>query len=210
MRTEKYEKAGALSSSALSSFAKEMAGGEKRSKAMATALGLGGEFHRRVLEPHIEAEWEGTEKEELSITTMIERLVDTPSLMDLMGADETETEIHCYKDLDINGVMIPFKGILDIRNKKRDIGVDLKTTAASTYPQFMKSMDRFNYWSQAWIYKQVGGVNRFMFYAFEKKGKFMSFMIDVDQFPNMMALGEARVKFLAELYIEKNGLPTMD
>jgi exodeoxyribonuclease VIII len=144
---------------------------------------IGGYFHTLILEPEkiekykiIEATTRNTNKyKELSggEICLLQHEVDKIELMrDIVIANKVceslikgfNVEYEVPGICDINGVM--WKGKADIINHDEGLIVDLKTT--SDISQFQYSAKKYNYDSQAYIYKKLFGYD-LIFLAIDKK-----------------------------------------
>jgi len=63
---------------------------------------------------------------------------------------------------------IRFKSMLDVCLEKHRLGGDLKTTAATTYKDFVAAIHRFNYYRQGALYMEVADLDTFVFIGLPK------------------------------------------
>jgi hypothetical protein len=83
----------------------------------------------------------------------------------LIRAPGTEYEVKV--ETPINGV--PWLGYVDGWNKKSNYAFDLKTTRDASPASFQRDAWNFGYFTQAAIYAQLTGVERFYIFAVESQ-----------------------------------------
>ena len=160
---------------------------------------VGGAFHQMVLEPHkfdrtavVESSSRQTKKykeavaesgEDMLLLTkemdnldaMFDRIEGCDLIRDIIRGDEVEYEVPAISE--ICGEM--WKGKADVVNHNEGLIVDLKTT--SDISKFHVSAKRYNYDSQAFIYKMLFGYDM-VFVAIDKKTHKLGFFDCSEQF----------------------------
>ena len=125
-----------------------------------------------------------------NIELMIDKIDNTKICEDLIRGDKIEYEVPNIVELEGN----MWKGKADVVNHKEDLVIDLKTTADIN--KFRNSAFRYNYDSQAYIYKALFGYD-FIFIAIDKTTKQIGIFECSDEFLNS---GYAKVQKACEIY----------
>jgi hypothetical protein len=144
---------------------------------------IGGYFHTAILEPSklgnfriVEASTRSTKKykeeaagemcllthEVVNLDIMIETMLDNNVCRDLIKGKNVEYEVPAITEIEGN----MWKGKADIVNHDEKLIIDLKTTG--DLDGFRWSAKKFNYDSQAYVYKRLFGYDM-MFIAIDKK-----------------------------------------
>jgi hypothetical protein len=144
---------------------------------------IGGYFHTAILEPSklgnfkiVDASTRGTKKykelaagemcllahEVVNLDIMIETMLDNNVCRDLIKGKNVEYEVPAITEIEGN----MWKGKADIVNHDEKLIIDLKTTG--DLDGFRWSAKKFNYDSQAYVYKRLFGYDM-MFIAIDKK-----------------------------------------
>ena len=186
---------------------------QTREENLNSAFLVGGYFHTAILEPHKLSNYDI-----LDVTTrnsktykdfgkpaLLRREVDNIEEMKrvLEACDETRNLI--YPLLDDNSIEyevpsiakfydVDWKGKADILNHDEKLIVDLKTTGDIL--NFRKSASKYNYDSQAYIYKQLFGYD-LVFVAIDKTTHQIGIFECSDEFYNR---GEMKVESAIEVY----------
>ena len=125
-----------------------------------------------------------------NVKLMIEKINQTKICEDLIRGDKIDYEVPNI--VEIEGNM--WKGKADVVNHKEDLVIDLKTTADIN--KFRGSAFRYNYDSQAFIYKELFGYD-FIFIAIDKTTKQIGIFECSDEF---LTSGYMKVKKACEIY----------
>jgi hypothetical protein len=125
-----------------------------------------------------------------NIELMIDKINNTKICEDLIRGDEINYEVPNI--VEIEGNM--WKGKADVVNHKEDLVIDLKTTADIN--KFRNSAFRYNYDSQAYIYKELFGYD-FIFIVIDKTTKQIGIFECSEEFLNS---GYIKVKKACEIY----------
>jgi len=125
-----------------------------------------------------------------NIELMIDKINQTKICEDLIRGDEIDYEVPNI--VEIEGNM--WKGKADVVNNKEDLVIDLKTTADIN--KFRSSAFRYNYDSQAFIYKELFGYD-FIFIVIDKTTKQIGIFECSEEFLNS---GYTKVKRACEIY----------
>jgi hypothetical protein len=121
---------------------------------------------------------------------MIDKINQTKICEDLIRGDGIDYEVPNIVKLEGN----MWKGKADVVNHKEDLVIDLKTTADIS--KFRSSAFRYNYDSQAFIYKKLFGYD-FIFMVIDKTTKQIGIFECSDEFLNS---GYAKVQKACEIY----------
>jgi len=125
-----------------------------------------------------------------NIELMIDKINNTKICEDLIRGDKIEYEVPNIVELEGN----MWKGKADVVNHKEDLVIDLKTTADIN--KFRNSAFRYNYDSQAYIYKELFGYD-FIFIVIDKTTKQIGIFECSEEFLNS---GYIKVKKACEIY----------
>ena len=125
-----------------------------------------------------------------NIKLMIDKINQTKICEDLIRGDGIDYEVPNIVELEGN----MWKGKADVVNHKEDLVIDLKTTADIS--KFRSSAFRYNYDSQAFIYKALFGYD-FIFMVIDKTTKQIGIFECSDEFLNS---GYAKVQKACEIY----------
>lgn len=151
-----------------------------------TPLLLGGYFHHVVLEPEKALLWETIdvssrntkaykeaaaekgkmimlEKERIKMNQLADTMMSVPDIRDMLDDSIKEVPRITY----IDGV--PFKGKADAVNEKLGIIIDVKTS--SDIDGFQYSAQKWGYTSQAYIYKELFGLDMVFVVVDKNTGK---------------------------------------
>lgn len=202
-RPKAYKRKKMLSFSELGRFKKHILEGVPESEGLQgdePFLIFGKELHRMMLEPDKKG-YPLTASQTSRMVNVKIRVAQMPSLNFILDHKDTKTEN--WAEGIIHGV--PFRGIIDIQNDTLDVCADIKTTGAYSWPKFMMSMNEFNYWNQAVIYKHLTGRSKFMVFGFQTSGAFTTFILDTARFNDRMEKAEDEVQDLTEKYVNHYG-----
>ena len=125
-----------------------------------------------------------------NIKLMTDKINQTKICEDLIRGDKIDYEEPNI--VEIGGNM--WKGKADVVNRKEDLVIDLKTTADIN--KFRNSAFRYNYDSQAFIYKKLFGYD-FIFMVIDKTTKQIGIFECSEEFLNS---GYIKVKKACEIY----------
>ena len=125
-----------------------------------------------------------------NIELMIDKINQTKICEDLIRGDEIDYEVPNIVEIEGN----VWKGKADVVNHKEDLVIDLKTTADIN--KFRSSAFRYNYDSQAFIYKELFGYD-FIFMAIDKTTKQIGIFECSEEFLNS---GYMKVKNAGKIY----------
>ena len=125
-----------------------------------------------------------------NIELMIDKINNTKICEDLIRGDKINYEVPNIVEIEGN----VWKGKADVVNHKEDLVIDLKTTADIN--KFRSSAFRYNYDSQAFIYKQLFGYD-FIFMAIDKTTKQIGIFECSEEFLNS---GYMKVKNAGKIY----------
>ena len=182
-----------------------------RDEKSSSAILVGSYFHTALLEPDklnefkiVDASTRNTktykeqsdgklcllQSEVNNIELMIDKINNTKICKDLIRDAKVDYEVPNI--VEIEGNM--WKGKADVVNHKEDLVNDLKTTADIN--KFRSSAFRYNYDSQAFIYKELFGYD-FIFIAIDKTTKQIGIFECSDEFLNA---GHMKVKTASKVY----------
>ena len=125
-----------------------------------------------------------------NIKLMTDKINQTKICEDLIRDAKVDYEVPNIVELE--GIM--WKGKADVVNHKEDLVIDLKTTADIN--KFRSSAFRYNYDSQAFIYKELFGYD-FIFMAIDKTTKQIGIFECSEEFLNS---GYMKVKNAGKIY----------
>ena len=125
-----------------------------------------------------------------NIKLMIDKINNTKICEDLIRGDKIDYEVPNIVELEGN----MWKGKADVVNHKEDLVIDLKTTADIN--KFRSSAFRYNYDSQAFIYKELFGYD-FIFIVIDKTTKQIGIFECSDEFLNA---GYMKLKTASKVY----------
>ena len=125
-----------------------------------------------------------------NIELMIDKINNTKICEDLIRGDKIEYEVPNIVELEGN----MWKGKADVVNHKEGLVIDLKTTADIN--KFRSSAFRYNYDSQAFIYKELFGYD-FIFIVIDKTTKQIGIFECSDEFLNS---GYMKVQNASKVY----------
>ena len=125
-----------------------------------------------------------------NIELMINKINQTKICEDLIRDAKVDYEVPNIVEIDGN----TWKGKADVVNHKEDLVIDLKTTADIN--KFRSSAFRYNYDSQAFIYKELFGYD-FIFIVIDKTTKQIGIFECSDEFLNS---GYMKVKNAGKIY----------
>ena len=182
-----------------------------RDEKSSSAILVGSYFHTALLEPDklnefkiVDASTRNTktykeqsdgklcllQSEVNNIELMIDKINNTKICGDLIRGDKIDYEEPNI--VEIEGNM--WKGKADVVNHKEDLVIDLKTTADIN--KFRSSAFRYNYDSQAFIYKELFGYD-FIFIVIDKTTKQIGIFECSDEFLNA---GYMKLKNASKVY----------
>lgn len=110
--------------------------------------------------------------------------------------DKAICEIKKKKKL--NGVLVAY--ILDINQKHRKRGADLKTTNAKNLEDFISKAIDFGYFRQGETYKVAEGLKDFVFIGIQKEPPFNVYILDVSLYPEEVKYAQQELEFLLYFY----------
>ena len=125
-----------------------------------------------------------------NIKSMTDKITDTQMCADLINKKNCEYEVPMVTELSGN----KWKGKADVVNKTEELVIDLKTTADIN--KFRSSAFRYNYDSQAYIYKQLFGYD-FIFIVIDKTTNQIGLFECSEEF---LRSGERKVEKASEVY----------
>ena len=182
-----------------------------RDEKSSSAILVGSYFHTALLEPDklnkfkiVDASTRNTktykeksegklcllQSEVNNVELMIDKINNTKICDDLIRGDKIEYEVPNI--VEIEGNM--WKGKADVVNHKEDLVIDLKTTADIN--KFRSSAFRYNYDSQAFIYKELFGYD-FIFIVIDKTTKQIGIFECSDEF---LTSGYMKLKNASKIY----------
>lgn len=133
-------------------------------------------------------------KERRYISAMCEALWKNVVVKQLM--DKAICEVKKKKKL--NGVLVAY--ILDINQKHRKRGADLKTTNAKNLEDFISKAIDFGYFRQGETYKVAEGLKDFVFIGIQKEPPFNVYILDVSLYPEEVKYAQQELEFLLYWY----------
>ena len=125
-----------------------------------------------------------------NIKLMTDKITDTQMCADLINKKNCEYEVPMVTELFGN----KWKGKADVVNKTEELVIDLKTTADIN--KFRSSAFRYNYDSQAYIYKQLFGYD-FIFIVIDKSTNQIGLFECSEEF---LRSGQRKVEKASEVY----------
>lgn len=125
-----------------------------------------------------------------NVKLMIDKINNTKICEDLIRGDKIDYEEPNIVEIEGN----TWKGKADVVNHKEDLVIDLKTTADIN--KFRSSAFRYNYDSQAFIYKELFGYD-FIFIVIDKTTKQIGIFECSDEFLNA---GYMKLKSASKVY----------
>ena len=125
-----------------------------------------------------------------NVKLMIDKINNTKICEDLIRGDKIDYEEPNIVEIEGN----TWKGKADVVNHKEDLVIDLKTTADIN--KFRSSAFRYNYDSQAFIYKELFGYD-FIFIVIDKTTKQIGIFECSDEFLNA---GYMKLKTASKVY----------
>ena len=124
------------------------------------------------------------------VKSMTDKIVDTRMCKDLINKKNCEYEVPMITEL----CGIKWKGKADVVNNEEEFVIDLKTTADIN--KFRTSAFRYNYDSQAYIYKELFGYD-FIFIVIDKNTNQVGLFECSEEF---LRSGERKVEKASEVY----------
>jgi hypothetical protein len=124
------------------------------------------------------------------VKSMTDKIVDTRMCKDLINKNNCEYEVPMITELYGNN----WKGKADVVNNEEEFVIDLKTTADIN--KFRTSAFRYNYDSQAYIYKELFGYD-FIFIVIDKNTNQVGLFECSEEF---LRSGERKVEKASEVY----------
>lgn len=202
-----------LSNSDIGSLLNDPRSFQKRDGTFSSAFMVGGYFHTAILEPHkldtftvIDVSTRNSKRyKDLGEPAILQKEVDNVNEMKrvLEACDETRNLIYpMFDDTSIEYEVpnigefydLEWKGKADIVNHEEKLVVDLKTTGDIL--NFPKSASKYNYDSQAYIYRQLFGYD-LVFVAVDKTSHQIGIFECSDNFYDR---GEQKVESAVEVY----------
>lgn len=163
---------------------------------------LGRALHERLLEPHKASPLPGSVSPE-HVDALERRLRENPFCNWYMRFSEKET-VRLFTDPDTG---LPCKAKLDLVYKNRTV-LDLKTTAARNYKQFVERCHEYDYDRQAAFYlaslgRQAGGrVPKFLFVGIQKVEPYNLYFFDATAEAGFVEYGRKKYKALLKKWQE--------
>jgi hypothetical protein len=159
-------------------------------------LVFGSATHERCL-VNISTTWKKLEtRERTFVARMEEKFKSHPVIKKLMDGATCEIK----KKTLLNGVKVTY--ILDIHQKKKRRGSDLKTTACKTLEEFIKSAIDYGYFRQGVTYKAAENLLEFIFIGLQKEPPFNVYILDISLYPEEVKYSIEELEFL--LYFFQN------
>ena len=124
------------------------------------------------------------------VKSMTSKILDTQMCKDLINKKNCEYEVPMITEL----CGIKWKGKADVVNNEEEFVIDLKTTADIN--KFRTSAFRYNYDSQAYIYKELFGYD-FIFIVIDKNTNQVGLFECSEEF---LRSGERKVEKASEVY----------
>jgi len=134
------------------------------------------------------------EDKHTTINLMVEKLDSHPVVRALVADSVREEKLY----VKLNGIQFAF--ILDIHQKSRKIGSDLKTTKCKTFQSFVSSAIEYGYFKQAVAYIIAAKLKNFFFIGIQKEPPFNIYILDVHQYQDELAYAERELEFLLYFY----------
>jgi len=157
---------------------------------------FGSELHLRFLKDK-KSKHKFTKQEETDLEGMQEALWKDPFVRKIMRSSIKEVETIRL----VQGVNV--KVILDINGDHSfaDIGVDLKTTSAKDYKQFVNAaIHKYRYLGQSWLYKEAEQLNEFYFVGIQKTKPYNVYILNVDDYAKEEKATIRETQFLLDFY----------
>jgi len=167
--------------------AKQFVGGEG-------FLSLGSAVHERYLEDKKAIALDGDEEK---LASAMVKALQKHFIAQQLYKDSTREE-KLYVELE--GTLITF--ILDIHQKKKKVGADIKTTTCRTLEDFIKKAREYGYFRQGVTYSRAANLKAFYFIGVTKEINPKIFLLHIQMFPQDIKYAEQELKFL--LYFFKN------
>ena len=124
------------------------------------------------------------------VKLMTDKILDTQMCVDLINKKNCEYEVPMITELFGN----KWKGKADVVNNEEELVIDLKTTADIN--KFRTSAFRYNYDSQAYIYKELFGYD-FIFIVIDKSTNQIGLFECSEEF---LQSGKTKVKKASDVY----------
>jgi len=124
------------------------------------------------------------------VKLMTDKILDTQMCVDLINKKNCEYEVPMITELFGN----KWKGKADVINNEEELVIDLKTTADIN--KFRTSAFRYNYDSQAYIYKELFGYD-FIFIVIDKSTNQIGLFECSEEF---LQSGKTKVKKASDVY----------
>jgi len=204
-RPLEYQTIKAISASFLTAYECKLEGKEQPRFYAAAAMKVGSEVHRLILEPETKCEETFDTSQIKKIRDMSNGLRNNKALTMFLADEATLTEQPIHAVVNIAGYDIPLKGIADIINHTMKEMIDIKTTSAKSMKQFMTSCVKFNYFSQALIYKMITGY-QLTIIGVNHSGSIYYVDTGHEAFAEQRREAATRVNDLIEIYIMENGI----
>ena len=128
------------------------------------------------------------------VTNMVAKLEAHPVVKKLMEGAMCEKKRKTF----LNGVKVAY--ILDIHQKHKLRGADLKTTSCKTFEDFVASAIAYGYIRQGETYKVAEGLKEFIFVGIQKEPPYNVYILDVSLYPEEIKYAIEELEFLLYFY----------
>lgn len=203
-----YYKTGLLSKSSLWDFKAKLEG-QKLMKAKPETLRFGQLFHEAIYEPssfvasdeYIKAKVTAKPKnEDVKLINHVERMAEAAKKDLILNQFLKSKEIYFERPMWalINGAPIQIK--MDCFNGKYIH--DAKSTACTSYDQFISSCIEYGYFEQAALYKMVSGAKNMYLLGVGKSEPHKTYPVDCSKFKAEMKAAEANILGLIDMYCQ--------
>lgn len=155
-----------------------------------TYLMFGGEFHSRVLEHKSKFK---VSKEQDSLIKKMSKSLEKNELYKKAISGKPKIETLLYNE--VHGV--PMRGTLDILNG--NTAYDIKTTSETTEKAFIKKAIKLDYLRQSFVYKQLAGVDNFIFIGVSKKEPYNIFILNTKDYEKQEKQKSKEAYFLLQI-----------
>lgn len=154
-------------------------------------LKFGSELHKRFLQPRRKKDWLPADQE-LILDSMVKRLKQNNFVKTFLS--DSVNEKICVKSWFDQRIKV----IIDAERKGTII--DLKTTSCTSFQAFIHSAISYGYFRQAAIYSGVRNAKEFFFVGVSKKPPHDIFIINVNEFPDLLRDGTDEAMHLITVY----------
>jgi DNA sulfur modification protein DndC len=132
------------------------------------------------------------------VLAMRDSALKCPVLASMLKRPEAEVELETFALL---WGVIPVKVKLDLKVDKS--GHDLKTTACRSRAEFVSKFDKYGYWRQAVLYKEVHGLKNFYFTGVSKSAPHDRFLVDTSQYKAEMKTAKIELENMLIAHLTK-------